>query len=98
MICSIRTSAAICWCSLSRARAAPGSSARMQTRSGRVDVLMAVSLRRHHEMRATVLLERGLVVARVERKLLSIAHRLEPVGRDAERDQVGPCRHGPPIA
>src|SRR5438552_17318767 len=52
----------------------------------------------NHEVRAAVLLPRGLVVPGIERELLAVAHRPQPVGGNAKRHQVGACGDGAPFA
>ena len=49
-------------------------------------------------MRAAVLRPRALRRARIERKLLAVAHRAHAVGRDAERDQIVVRRQRAPLA
>src|SRR6476660_10083732 len=52
----------------------------------------------HYEVRPAVLRPGALVVAGIEGELLAVAHRLDAVGGDAERQQVRACRAGPSLA
>ena len=49
-------------------------------------------------MRTAILRVRGFIVARVERKLLPVAHGAQPIRGDAERHQIRARRHGATLA
>src|SRR4029453_1613152 len=55
-------------------------------------------LRRNHEMGAAVFKPFCFAVRRVERELLAIAHRTEPVRRNAQRHQIRLYRHRSALA
>src|SRR5262245_22601513 len=85
----MRRSAISCWCSLLAARA--GAAVSTMAPASRTPKILCVigSLCGDDEMRAAILLVRALVMARVERELLAVAHSAESIGRNAERHQVG---------
>src|SRR5580704_12099573 len=94
---SIRTSAISCRCSLSMA-AAGVAKATVSNRTHRtngapdariVPKLICLSLRGDDEVRAPVLRVRRIVVSGVEREFLAVTDGPQPVGRNAERHQVG---------
>src|ERR1700681_201496 len=98
--CSMRISAIICACSLLAASAGVAIATARASPSRAKDSLfvMALSLRGDDEMRAAVLGERRIVMTRIERELLAVAHRAEPIGRNPERHQIGARGNRPPLA
>src|SRR5206468_5442239 len=96
--CSMRISAISCWCSLFAADAGAAAMTRPATTTARRMVGFISSLRGNDEVRAPVLGIRGLVMPGIERELLAVAHRAEPIGRDPQRYQIGACGNRPPFA
>src|SRR5438093_2277526 len=92
----MRTSAISCRCSLSMA-AAGAANAIVSATARRDGIVRFISgsFGGDHEMGAAILEPRALVVSRVERKLLAVAHGPQPVGGDAERHEVRARRDRP---
>src|ERR1700730_7118153 len=97
----MRMSAISCWCSLLAAAAGAGSAAARPIARTAADSLILISkprsrtsqtsgtsLRGDHEVRASILREGGLVLPGIERELLAVAHRPQPIRRDAQRDEI----------
>src|SRR5712692_7561234 len=98
--CSMRMSAIICCTSLLAASAGVAMATARARPSRAKDNLfvMALSLRGDDEMRAAVFRERRILMTRIEREFLAVAHRAEPIGRNPERQQVGACGDCPLFA
>src|SRR5262245_57040306 len=98
--CSMRISAIICWCSLLAAAAGTAVAATRAALATNVRTRMADLglLGGNDEVGAAVVRPRRLAVARVERELLAIADRPQPLGGDAEGDEVLADRQRPPLA
>src|SRR4051812_46930470 len=94
----MRRSAISCWCSLLAARA--GAAARTIAAASRLARIFCVidSLCGDHEVGAPVLLVRSLVMAGIERELLAVADGPQPIGRNAERHEVGARRDRAPLS
>src|SRR6202011_1070604 len=80
------TEGALCWRTQSRLTAAEPAPA---PPAGRIETASSqLLLASDHEVRAPVLGPAPLVMPRIEWKFLAIADRPQPVGGDAERDQI----------
>src|SRR6186997_1152116 len=93
--CSMRRSAINCWCSLLAADA--GSADRNSTRTMK-SVCLISSLRSDNEMRTAVLGPRPLFVTGIERELLAVADRSQPIRGNTHRDEVRASGGRAPLA
>src|SRR5262245_49289789 len=103
--CMILSSARSSCCSLLAAEAGHGASRTAPTNTAAMLIRLIVSSPRisrslagKHELGPAVLGPCRFVVAGVEREFLAIAHGPQSIRRQAQRDQIGPCRHRASLA